>query len=75
MKILESFGVAPIVEKMVKNRLRRFRDVEKRPVDSMVREVNQTGRSQTTRGRGRSRKSRREFIKISRLTIWIEAYS
>ena len=35
--IRERVGVAPIVEKMVENRLRWFGHVERRPVDSVVR--------------------------------------
>ncbi|KHN29913.1 hypothetical protein glysoja_014731 [Glycine soja] len=35
--IRERVGVAPIVEKMVENRLRWFGHVERRPVDSLVR--------------------------------------
>ncbi|KAL5142110.1 hypothetical protein HKD37_09G025345 [Glycine soja] len=37
--IRERVGVAPIVEKMVENRLRWFGHVERRPVDSVVRRV------------------------------------
>jgi len=42
------WGVAPIVEKMVENRLRWFGHVERRPVDSVVR-VDQMEDSQITR--------------------------
>ena len=48
-------GVAPIVEKMVETRLRWFRYVERRSVDSVVRRVDQ---SQITKCRGRPRKIR-----------------
>ena len=61
--IRKSVEVAPIMEKMVENRLRWFGHVERRPVDSVVRRVDQMERSQTTRGRGRPRKTIREVIK------------
>ncbi|KAH1218442.1 LINE-1 retrotransposable element ORF2 protein [Glycine max] len=47
--IRERVGVAPIVEKMVENRRRWFGHVERRPVDSVVRRVDQMGRRQTIR--------------------------
>jgi len=34
-------GIAPIVKKLVENRLRWFRHVERRPVDVVVRRVDQ----------------------------------
>ena len=61
--IRERVGVAPIVEKMVENRLRWFVHVERRPVDSVVRRVDQMERRQTIRGRGRPKKTIREVIK------------
>ncbi|KAH1190889.1 Pre-mRNA-processing protein 40B [Glycine max] len=61
--IRERVGVAPIVEKMVENRLRWFGHVERRPVDSVVRRVDQMKRRQTIRGRGRPKKTIREVIK------------
>ncbi|KAH1262863.1 hypothetical protein GmHk_02G005393 [Glycine max] len=61
--IRERVGVAPIVEKMVENRLRWFGHVERRPVDSVVRRVDQMERRQTIRGRGRPKKTIREVIK------------
>ncbi|KAL5178480.1 Craniofacial development protein 2 [Glycine soja] len=61
--IRERVGVAPIVEKMVENRLRWFGHVERRPVDSIVRRVDQMERRQTIRGRGRPKKTIREVIK------------
>ncbi|KAH1202220.1 NADH dehydrogenase [ubiquinone] 1 beta subcomplex subunit 8, mitochondrial [Glycine max] len=61
--IRERVGVAPIVEKMVENRLRWFGYVERRPVDSVVRRVDQMERRQTIRGRGRPKKTIREVIK------------
>jgi len=41
MTPLERVGVAPIVEKLVENRLRWFGHVERRPVDVVVRRVDQ----------------------------------
>jgi len=41
MTLLEIVGVAPIVEKLVENRLRLFGHVERRPVDAVVRRVDQ----------------------------------
>ncbi|KAL5168243.1 LINE-1 retrotransposable element ORF2 protein [Glycine soja] len=61
--IRERVGVAPIVEKMVENRLRWFGHVERRPVDSVVRRIDQMERRQTIRGRGRPKKTIREVIK------------
>ncbi|KAL5130219.1 THO complex subunit 4A [Glycine soja] len=61
--IRERVGVAPIVEKMMENRLRWFGHVERRPVDSVVRRVDQMERRQTIRGRGRPKKPIREVIK------------
>ncbi|KAL5157078.1 Outer envelope protein 64, mitochondrial [Glycine soja] len=61
--IRERVGVAPIVEKVVENRLRWFGHVERRPVDSVVRRVDQMERRQTIRGRGRPKKTIREVIK------------
>ena len=61
--IRDSVRVAPIVDKMVENRLRWFRNVERRPAYSVIRRVNHMERSQTTRGRGRPRKTIREVIK------------
>ncbi|KAL5143855.1 SPX domain-containing membrane protein [Glycine soja] len=58
--IRERVGVAPIVEKMVEIRLRWFGHVERRPVDSVVRRVDQMERRQTIRGRGRPKKTIRE---------------
>jgi len=60
--IRKRVGAAPIVEKMVENRLRWFRHVERRPIDSLVRRVDLMEDSQITRGRGRPRKAIRETI-------------
>jgi hypothetical protein len=60
--IRESIGVTPIVEKMVETRLRWFRHVERRLVDSVVRRVDQMESSQITRGRGRPGKIIRQNI-------------
>ena len=42
---------APIVEKLVENRLRWFGHVERRPMDAVVRRVDQMEDSQVGRGR------------------------
>jgi len=61
--IRERVGVAPIVEKLVENRLRWFGHVERRPVDAVVRRVDQMEESQVKRGRGRPKKTIRETIR------------
>jgi len=55
--IRERVGVAPIVEKLVENTLRWFGHVERRPVDAVVRRVNQMEESRVKRGRGRPKKT------------------
>jgi len=60
---LERAGVAPIVEKLVENRFRWFGHVERRPVDAVVRIVDQMEESHVKRGRGRPKKTIREAIK------------
>jgi len=60
MTPLERVGVAPIVEKLVENRLRWFKHVERRPVDAVVRRVDQIEKSHVKRGRGRPKKTIRE---------------
>ncbi|KAL5184284.1 Nicotinate phosphoribosyltransferase 1 [Glycine soja] len=67
--IRERVGVAPIVEKMVENRLRWFGHVERRPVDSVVRRVDQMERRQTIRGRGRPKKTIREGHEVDAFGI------
>jgi len=57
LTILEKAGLAPIVEKMVETRLEWFGYVERRPVDFVVRRVDQMQSSQLTRYRGRPRKT------------------
>jgi len=47
--------VAPILEKMVKNRLRWFGHIERRLVSYVVRRVDQMKHNQIARGRGRPR--------------------
>jgi hypothetical protein len=59
----ERVRVAPIIEKLVENRLRWFRHVERRPVDAVVRRVDQMEESQVKRGRGRPKKTIRETIR------------
>jgi hypothetical protein len=61
--IRERVGVAPIVEKLVENRLRWFGHVERRLVDAVVRRVDQMEKSQVKRGRGRLRKTIRETVR------------
>jgi len=61
--IRERVGVAPIVEKFVENRLRWFGHVERRPVDAVLRRVDQMEESHVKRGRGRPRKTIRETIR------------
>ena len=56
-------GVAPIVEKLIENRLRWFEHVERRPVDAVVRRVYQMEESHVKRDRGRPRKTIRETIR------------
>ena len=73
----ERVGVAPIVEKLVENRLRWFGHVERRPVDAVVRRLNQMEESQVKRGRERPKKTIRETIrKDLEVNIWflIEHY-
>jgi len=61
--IRKRVGVAPIVEKLVENRFRWFGHVERRPVDAVVRRVDQMEESHVKRGRGRPRKTIRETIR------------
>jgi len=42
MTTLERIGVAPIVQKMVETRLRWFGDLERTPVDSVIRRVDRS---------------------------------
>jgi len=63
MACRERVGVAPIVEKLVENRLRWFGHVDRRPVDAVVRRVDQMEESHVKRGRGRPRKTIRETIR------------
>ena len=60
--IRERVGVAPIVEKLVENRLGWFVHVERRPVDAVVR-VDHMEESQVKRGKGRPKKTIRETIR------------
>jgi len=60
--IRERVGVAPIIEKLVENWLRWFGHVERRPVDIVVRRVDQMEESHVKRGRGRPKKTIRETI-------------
>lgn len=56
-------GIVLVVEKMVKNRLKWFRHVERGPADSVVRRIDQMKKSQTTRDKAKPRKIIRETIK------------
>jgi len=60
--IRERVGITPIVEKMVENKLTWFGYIERRPVDSVVRIVDQMEDSQITRDRGRPRKTIRNYL-------------
>jgi len=48
--------LAPIVDKMVETRLTWFGHIERRPVDSVVKRVDQMEGGQITRGRGKLEK-------------------
>jgi len=61
--IRERVEVAPIVEKLVENKLRWFEHVERRPVDVVVRRVDQMEENHVKRGRGRPKKTIRETIR------------
>jgi len=61
--IRERVGVAPIVEKLVENRLRWFGHVKRRLVDTVVRRVDQMEENQAKRGSVRPRKTIRETIR------------
>jgi len=61
--IRERVGVALIVEKLVENRLRWFGHVERRPVDAVIRRVDQMEESQVKRDRRRPRKTIKETIR------------
>ena len=65
--IRERVGVAPIVEKLVENRLRWFGHVERRLVDAVVRRVDQMEESQVKRGRGRPKKTIRKDLEVNEL--------
>jgi len=67
--IKERVGVAPIVEKLVENRLRWFGHVERRPIDAVVRRVDQMEESQVKRGRRRPMKTIKETIKKDLLLL------
>jgi len=56
-------GGSTYSRKVGKNRLRWFGHVERRPVDAVVRRVDQMEKSQVKRSRGRPRKTTRETIR------------
>jgi hypothetical protein len=60
-------GVAAIVEKFVKNRFRWFGHVERRPVDAVIRRVDQMEESQVKRGRGRLRETIKNDLEVNDL--------
>jgi len=59
----ESGGSTYSRKKLVENRLRWFGHVERRPVDAVVKRVDQMEESQVKRGRGRPRKIIGETIR------------
>ena len=61
--IRERVGVAPMVEKLVENRHRWFGQVERIPVDAVVRRVYQMEESQVKRGRASPKKTIKETIR------------
>jgi len=64
---LDRVGVSSIVEKIVEIRLRWFELVGRRPVDSVVRRVDQMEGSQTARSRDRPRKTIKKGLEINEL--------
>lgn len=64
MTILRSVGIAPIVVKMVENKLKWFEHVERRLVESLVKRIDRMKTSQRAKCRGRPREIIREIIKI-----------
>ena len=52
MNIREKVGVAPFVEKMVESHLRWVEHVQTRPIEALIRGVNQMEGSPIARGRG-----------------------
>ncbi|KAL4304934.1 hypothetical protein AHAS_Ahas16G0027900 [Arachis hypogaea] len=61
--IRERVGVAPIVEKMVKSRLRWFGHVRRRPIEHPVRRVDEMEDGQRAKGRGRPKKTIHKVVK------------
>lgn len=61
--IIQNLGLTSIVEKILKNRLRWFELIERRPIDFVVRRVDHIERRQTTKGKGRSKKTITKVIK------------
>jgi hypothetical protein len=68
-RIIGLGGVALIVERMVETGLKRFGHVERRPVDFVVRRVDQVEGSQITRGRGTPRENIKKDLAINELDI------
>ena len=71
--IREEIGVTPIIEKLVKSRLRWFEHVQRRLVEAPVRRVDQMEDNPIIRGRGRPKKTIQETIwkdlAINNLTV------
>ena len=61
--IREKIGVAPIEEKMTEGRLRWFGHVQRRPIEALVRKVDQMVFNPIRRGRGRPKRTLGEIIK------------
>lgn len=61
MRILERIRVTPMVEKMVENKFRGFKHVERKDLDFVVRRIDQQEDSQITRGKGKPRKTKRNY--------------
>ena len=60
--IRERVGVAPISEKMVENRLRRYEHVQRRELDEPVRRVDQIVEDPYIRKRGRPKRTLNEVV-------------
>jgi hypothetical protein len=61
--MIKRVGVASTIEKMVENKFRWFKHVERRLINFVVKRVDQMKDSQITWGRERLKKSIREIIR------------
>jgi len=61
--IREAVRVTPIIENIVENRLRWFGNLERRPIDYVVRRVDPIDDDHITRDRGRPIKTIRQTIR------------